>query len=523
MDVYGYGPRAAAMGMAYTGLADDYSATYYNPAGLAQIPRNTFAAGYFYADPRLSLRLTPAAFATRGQRAAVGRLARHQERVDGVAGYFAGMTLQITDYLAVGIASYLPQGFAIRLDPTSSRVPSFVTYENHEHRLVALVAAALRPIHQVSIGAGVSILADAKGLLTLPVEFNNRNLSLDPDQPAQEKVSTNAKLRISFPLTLWPFAGVLVTPSKWFSIGATYRSHFEWDVRIKVDAALGLTDYLLDLDTLRKLAPNLFPLRAVISVNIPNLGGTLQVPVVLDGLSGTLQVTARLPIQATLDVREFWTPQQVTLGGAVHPFDRGTFTLDLVWQNWSAMPAPDLKVKIEDLNVSLSTVPTTLTARIRSVSLPVIGTIGPLPPVNLSIPAISVGFKVPIDIAKAYTPRAHDVVIPRVGFEYKLGPSPAVAFLGRVTGAVRAGYGYEPSHLSRPNGFSNLIDLDRHILTVGAGVTARDMVTLDLVGQFHYLPGISATRDFLDPDTPYTKLRASGFVLAGGATVKVSW
>ncbi len=41
----GFGARATAMGTAYTGVADDYSAIYWNPAGLAQIRRMEFYAG----------------------------------------------------------------------------------------------------------------------------------------------------------------------------------------------------------------------------------------------------------------------------------------------------------------------------------------------------------------------------------------------------------------------------------------------------------------------------------------------
>ena len=37
--MYGFGARSLAMGTAYTGISDDYSAIYFNPAGLAQIKR----------------------------------------------------------------------------------------------------------------------------------------------------------------------------------------------------------------------------------------------------------------------------------------------------------------------------------------------------------------------------------------------------------------------------------------------------------------------------------------------------
>jgi long-subunit fatty acid transport protein len=41
-NLYGFGARSIAMGTAYTAIADDYSATYWNPAGLAQIRRMEF-------------------------------------------------------------------------------------------------------------------------------------------------------------------------------------------------------------------------------------------------------------------------------------------------------------------------------------------------------------------------------------------------------------------------------------------------------------------------------------------------
>lgn len=40
------GARAVGMGGAFTGLADDISSFYYNPAGLAQLDRNAFILGY---------------------------------------------------------------------------------------------------------------------------------------------------------------------------------------------------------------------------------------------------------------------------------------------------------------------------------------------------------------------------------------------------------------------------------------------------------------------------------------------
>jgi len=54
-DEFGAGFKSASMGQAFTAVADDHSAAYYNPAGLTQTEKIfEFTAGYIYAKPRLT-------------------------------------------------------------------------------------------------------------------------------------------------------------------------------------------------------------------------------------------------------------------------------------------------------------------------------------------------------------------------------------------------------------------------------------------------------------------------------------
>jgi len=57
-DDIGAGPRAIAMGQAFTAVADDASAAYYNPAGLTQI-QSPFVLdiGYLYSDPKAYIKV----------------------------------------------------------------------------------------------------------------------------------------------------------------------------------------------------------------------------------------------------------------------------------------------------------------------------------------------------------------------------------------------------------------------------------------------------------------------------------
>src|SRR5512136_2646810 len=52
MSGFGVGARALGMGGAYTGVASDYSAIYWNPAGLAQMTRAEFSAGLSYLNTK---------------------------------------------------------------------------------------------------------------------------------------------------------------------------------------------------------------------------------------------------------------------------------------------------------------------------------------------------------------------------------------------------------------------------------------------------------------------------------------
>ena len=522
MGIYGYGPRASAMGMAYVGLADDYSAIYYNPAGLVQIPTNSVGFGYFLADPDLELDLTPTLEATDEQRRAIDGMAGEQADITEVNGYMFGATVRPREWLAAGLAVFLPEGLVVRLEPISSRLPSFALHENHTQRAVALFCVAASPIRSLSLGVGASLFAHVDGRLNVPVSVNNDNFSLDPDNPAPQAIDPLAELTIEFPMAIFPYAGIHWRATEWLSIGATYRDHYQWDVDVALDADLRVDRFRIDLASLERMVPDLFPLTAVVSVDIPNLG-ELEIPVTLAGLEGEIEVTARVPLSASMSIVEFWTPQEVALGAAFRIGEAFTITLDGIYSLWSQMPRPDMDLEIEDLHINLATLPTTLTVRIESISIPVLGTIGPLPPIDLSIPQIDAELTVPIRIARASQPNTHDIIAPRAGFEYRFGPSRPVWRLDRFSGAVRAGYSYQPSPFSKPNGFTNLIAMDRHTFTAGAGVHFMRFVTLDFFGQYHHLIPIEADRDFTDPEFPYTRLKASGHLLTAGASIKLTW
>ncbi len=55
-DTYGFGSRPIALGGAFTAVADDYSAAYYNPAGLAQNTGSSMTLDFIYASPDIEVK-----------------------------------------------------------------------------------------------------------------------------------------------------------------------------------------------------------------------------------------------------------------------------------------------------------------------------------------------------------------------------------------------------------------------------------------------------------------------------------
>ena len=55
-DTYGICARAIALGGAFTAVAEDFSAAFYNPAGLAQIQENRAYREYVHTSPRIQVK-----------------------------------------------------------------------------------------------------------------------------------------------------------------------------------------------------------------------------------------------------------------------------------------------------------------------------------------------------------------------------------------------------------------------------------------------------------------------------------
>jgi long-chain fatty acid transport protein len=128
---------------------------------------------------------------------------------------------------------------------------------------------------------------------------------------------------------------------------------------------------------------------------------------------------------------DLFQPWQLTAGGALRLLRTLLVTADITFARWSEMPTPGaqlvLGLDIGDLNDRVM-----------------------LPP-SRSYPS----------------PGFHDIVIPRLGVEWRAREWTRMAL------DLRGGYSYEPTPVPEQRGESNFADTDKHTFAVGAGLELR--------------------------------------------------
>lgn len=523
LDMYGYGSRAIAMGGAFTGLADDYSAVYYNPAGLAYSQDTNLTFGFVHAKDYFDLKLHPAPGTTKREAVALRNLENRRTNIDDTNAYYMGFTTRLNSYLALGVLAYLPTDVVIRLHPIDSHYPSFIMYENRVKRAETYLGFSLTPISAFSVGGGVSIFANSKGTFSIPVTIEDGDLSTQGASQAK-KLDIPSDLTLDFPFSYTPYGGVMVRPLEWLRLGVSYRGSFQWDVLVDVRARLDLENYAVNLSDLNKVAPGLLPLKGTVEIRAPALGNkVVRVPLELSGLDGTLLVNASLPIRVVADMSDHWKPQEAAFGASAKLGDAWTFTSDVTWYDWSEYPAPDLRLTVDDFNIQLSTLPTTLQARLRTLTVPLLGTVGPLPPVQVAVPGLRTTIKMRLPSRSIVKPRTHDIFVPKLGVEHRFAPIAGPLWIKEIQFATRAGYSYQQSPFEPESGYVNLVDTDKHVASAGLGVTFNRNLSLDGYGQYHHLVPIRFEKKLVDTDYPFDAVEASGYVLSTGVSMSYRW
>ncbi len=144
---FGFGSRASAMGGAVSADATDFSANYYNPAGLAGDTGLRLALGYTYNWQNLRIQ---------GKDSGV-------DAVRGlVFGFAAGGKLGGIP-IALGIATHLPDQGISRVTALREGVVRWELYDSRASVLYLTTNIAIRPVPFLELGGGISFLAATHG------------------------------------------------------------------------------------------------------------------------------------------------------------------------------------------------------------------------------------------------------------------------------------------------------------------------------------------------------------------------
>jgi long-chain fatty acid transport protein len=211
-DSYGFGSRASAMGGAVAGDVRDFTAGYYNPAGLVAARGTELSIGYVAAQNHLAID---------GQDA----------KVPGVHGLVGGLVAPGTLFgvpFAFGLAVHLPDTGLSRIHARKQEVPRWELYDDRSSILFLAVNLAIRPVKWLDLGGGVAFLAATRGRFSIAGTAN----VLAPYE-SQLRHEVDADLTA----IRYPQAGARVTLGDLGAIGLVYRGQSR--LRLELDAHLG--------------------------------------------------------------------------------------------------------------------------------------------------------------------------------------------------------------------------------------------------------------------------------------------
>lgn len=246
LEEFGLGPRAQAMGGAFTALASDGTAAYYNPAGLILSRHINLTVGFSYADFSMS-------FSSENGGSAVDDEATRVPPLSALTiGVSTTFPLDEPDRLGFGLAIFLPTRGIIDLEAKAeSTQPEWFIYGKRHNRLQLIPALGVKVTDWASVGLGLPLVLSADGRtrieggLTTPVE-TTLDLTLEPAFGA--------------------IASLMFTPASWISVGITYRS--EMEMRVEFPALAVLEGIPLDivLESVQYFSPH--QVQAGVAINL---------------------------------------------------------------------------------------------------------------------------------------------------------------------------------------------------------------------------------------------------------------
>ena len=215
LDAFGFGSRETAMGGAVAADVSDFSAGYYNPAGLAKARGFELSIGYFRADHFLSMN-------------------GMNSGVDPVKGIVGGAVVPGKVYglpFAIGVGLNLPDDRLTRVRALAQNQPRWELYDNRNQRLWFGVNAAISPFPWLQIGGGVTFMAAT--LATLDIT-GHLDLTVPTDSYLRHQVLADLKS------VTYPDFGARVEVTKNLAFALVYRGQFGLDLNVAAHVKAGI-------------------------------------------------------------------------------------------------------------------------------------------------------------------------------------------------------------------------------------------------------------------------------------------
>jgi len=208
LDEFGTGGRNEGTAGAAAATSRGVDAAHVNPAGVADAPYPAAMVGYGYGA--MALRIN-------------GRDAGVLDAHGTTLGLALPLGLGHGVRTGFGLAMYLPDQFLARIQLVPPTEPHFFRLDNDPHRIVVDPVFSVRFGRYLAVGAGASLLADARGS---GIDFNVGVVS-------GEKVGESA-LDATLPLRTAAVAGILITPTDRVRLGLGYRGQLSLDIALDI-------------------------------------------------------------------------------------------------------------------------------------------------------------------------------------------------------------------------------------------------------------------------------------------------
>ncbi len=444
VEFYGFGARA--MGRAQGGVAytDDAGAVFLNPAGLANMTQPSAVLGGGLI--RLDFEDLPAVYWDTNRDGVINEhdtpLDPGPEEEPGDGGW-AALTHPYGGRVVLGMGLFLPKNRIMRIDTFEPSIPTYFMYQNRPQRYAFAVGGAIRLPYGLNIGGGVRIIpkAQVSAVLTIDATVSGGSAS-DPNASSGDFVE------------------------------GTFDFHdLTVDIALDYAPVVGFQWHLgevLDLPVLRDLSIG------------GGYRGEAGLPVLVDvdaQINGSVEDVGDLEpqiiaaaTQLQFSVFDHYLPAQWSGGVAYTLGDTLHLYFDAQYTRWSKMQLNVIELVAAELNATLADVS-----------------------------------DVEISDGNPMTVVLQDTLGLRLGSELTLPKWDVPGRIAWAQATVRGGFGYEPTPLVGQGPNTALLDADRLIFAVGAGLEHGTLLDVlagpmhwDLFFQYHQLARGELQREATD-------------------------